>query len=315
MQDETNDAEPAQRSSMPVALSPMMGLSVKEVLERMERVRELLAKAMKPDHHYGVIPGTKKKTLLKPGAEMLCLMLGLTARYEITKTELPNSHREYDVTCRLLRQVGVDDSGRPILLEQSSGVGSASTMEKKYRWRKSGRSCPACQAEGSIIKSKKEDGWYCFPKKGGCGESFAPDDPDILDQEVDPIENEDIADTWNTVKKIACKRAFIAATTQATAATDVFENPEEAVKAEKARAAASNTKKALTAKEKLIRECVDLKKHLEESGLTADGFASMFEEAKIPAPKKAWGELDETQLTGVKAMFAAELAKGSEVQS
>ena len=107
----------------------------------------------------------------------------------------------------------------------AEGVGSCSSMESKYRWRKGGRVCPACRA-GTIKRSTfGNKGWYCFAKIGGCGAKFEPEAEEITSQEGDEggrQENPDIADVYNTVLKMAKKRAFVDATLTATAASNIF---------------------------------------------------------------------------------------------
>jgi hypothetical protein len=100
------------------------------------------------------------------------------------------------------------------------------------------RVCPAC-GEPQIRRSKyppkagqddyveglegeQQPGWYCWKKEGGCGQNFAFNDPAITDQEEGVIENPDLPDTWNTVLKMADKRALVAAVLNGTAASDVF---------------------------------------------------------------------------------------------
>ena len=62
----------------------------------------------------------------------------------------------------------------------------------------------------------------CWAKKGGCGTKFKDGDASIEQQKVGRIENEDIADVWNTVKKMAKKRAHVDVTLTVTAASDIF---------------------------------------------------------------------------------------------
>jgi hypothetical protein len=129
--------------------------------------------------------------------------------------ELPGGHREVFTRCEIYHI----ESGRKI----AEGVGSASTMESKYRWRNAARKCPHCGKE-TIIKGKVEygGGWVCFGKKGGCGTKFEDGDPEIEKQETGKVENPDIADTYNTVIKISKKRAYVDATITACAASDIF---------------------------------------------------------------------------------------------
>jgi hypothetical protein len=175
-----------------------------------------MASVMKEGEHYGKIPGCgDKPALLKPGAEKLSLTFRLAPKYQIKKTDLPNNHREYEITCRLVHI----NTGQVF----GEGVGSCSTMESKYRWRESQRKCPKCGA-AAIIKGKAEygGGWLCFQKKGGCNAKFKDYDQTIEGQTLGRVENPDIADQYNTVLKMAKKRAHVDATLTATAASDIF---------------------------------------------------------------------------------------------
>lgn len=219
---ETLEAEIVEEKSLARAPSAAPAVaeerSVEEVLAQMEKVQQLMRSALTKDEHYGVIPGTKKPSLLQPGAQKLCFMFRLIPSFRIEACdELANNHREYRIRCRLTHAA----TGQLV----GEGVGSCSTMEAKYRWRSSERSCPVCG--GEFIKRSKfekdgDKGWYCYGKIGGCGENFVSTDPRIVEQETGRKENPDIADTYNTVLKMAKKRAFVDATLTATAASDIF---------------------------------------------------------------------------------------------
>lgn len=145
-------------------------LTLTEVTARVNLVHRVMQTVMQKGTHYGTVPGCgAKMVLLKPGADVLATTFRLVPQFRVERSDLPGGHREYDVTCSMYAHDGS-------LLGQ--GVGSASTMEKKYRWRK--------------------------------GENGAK------------IENEDIADMYNTVLKIAKKRAHIDATLTVTGAADLF---------------------------------------------------------------------------------------------
>ena len=156
-------------------------LSLKQVTDRVNLVHEVLKRVMKKGTHYGTVPGCgDKMVLLKPGADVLAMTFRLVPQFEVITAQLPNDHREFTVTCSMRNPEGV-------LLGQ--GVGSASTMEKKYRYRYEGGEWDAAQH-----------------KKVGATK----------------IENEDIADCYNTVLKIAKKRSHIDATLTVTGAADIF---------------------------------------------------------------------------------------------
>jgi hypothetical protein len=215
-------------------------LSVQEMTAQVDKIQAVMKAVMKEGEHYGVIPGTKKPSLLKPGAEKLGLTFRLIPRFSVEHRDLDNGHREEVVMCDLVNPAGQF---------MGQGVGSCSTMEAKYRWRDQSRKCPKCGQE-TIIKGKEEygGGWLCFAKKGGCGAKYQDEDQAIIGQAVGRVENADIADTYNTVLKMGKKRAFVDATIQATGASDIFtqdvedmvENAQAAKEAAKTEAAKTN---------------------------------------------------------------------------
>jgi hypothetical protein len=190
--------------------------SVDDVVKEVDKVKELMSRVMKKDTDYGVIPGTKgKPTLLKPGAELLCKLFRLSTEYpSVEIKDMGDGHIWVRVKCRLVNNA----SG-----EAHEGIGSCSTLESRYRWRVAERSCPSCDQK-AIIKGKPEygGGWLCFKKKGGCGAKFAGDAPEITTQPRGRVENPDIADVYNTVEKMAAKRAKVDATLSVTAASSLF---------------------------------------------------------------------------------------------
>lgn len=194
-------------------------LTVRDVRDQVNLIQNIMQEVMKKDEHYGVIPGTgTKPSLLKAGAEKLCLTFRLDPQYEITeRTE--GAHLYITSKCTLYHI----PSGQ----RYGSGMGSCSTREAKYAYRQAGVKCPACSKE-AIIKGKdfkndgKPTGWICFAKKGGCGTKFLDGDAQIEGQQRGRIANEDVADQYNTVLKMANKRSLVAAVLNATAASDIF---------------------------------------------------------------------------------------------
>jgi hypothetical protein len=197
----------------------------KQVIAMVDLVHSIMKEVMRPGEHYGVIPGTERKdkdgkdiskpSLLQPGAQKLCMTFRLVPRYDVEETILPGGHLDVRTKTTLTHI----ETERIV----GSGVGSCSTLEAKYRWRKAERLCPSC-GKPAIIKGKAEygGGWICFEKKGGCKAKYKDDDPAITQQVVGQQENPDIADTWNTVRKMSKKRSFVDATIQALAVSDLF---------------------------------------------------------------------------------------------
>lgn len=185
--------------------------SVQDVTEQVSKIQDLMRKVMRDGEHFGVIPGTgKKPSLLKPGAEKLCFVFRLVPEFDITMEGLDNGHREYRIKCTLKSMA----SGAVV----GEGLGSCSTMESKYRYRNAGDFEITDQPIPKDAKEKKAeyrkqgfgmkqvDGAWCWVRYKSEGK----------------VENPDIADTYNTVLKMAKKRAIVDATITACAASDIF---------------------------------------------------------------------------------------------
>lgn len=193
-----------------------MQMTAMQVRSQVNLVQQVMREVMQDGQHYGTIPGCgNKPTLLKPGAEKLGMTFRLAPSFDIQIDHMENGHREYRIVCTLSHI----DSGKVM----GQGVGSGSTLESKHRWRGGDRKCPAC-GKASIIVGKKEygGGFVCFAKKGGCGAKFGDNDPQITSQQIGKAENPDIADVYNTVLKMAKKRAQVDAILTVTAASDIF---------------------------------------------------------------------------------------------
>lgn len=214
----TTDSSPG----VAIVPAPPRALIAREALQEAGEQRKLLGEYIRehmvegPD--YGTIPGAgDTKVLKKPGAEKLVDIYRCAAEYERTASienwEKGFFHYEFKAKVRH-RESGV------VFAE---GVGSANSMEAKYRWRQGSRKCPACGKE-TIIKGKAEygGGWLCFAKKGGCGEKWPAGDQSIEGQEVGRIENDDPYTSVNTLLKMAKKRALVDAAVSLARVSDLF---------------------------------------------------------------------------------------------
>jgi len=206
------------------ALQVKSELDPSQMVAQVERIQAMMGSLMHDNTHYGTIPGTNKPTLYKAGAEKLQLMFRLVAEYDTVREELNDGHREYEVTCRMIHQVTGALMG--------TGVGLCSTMESKYRYRKAGGSdyevldveIPKDAKEKKVKYRKQGLGmqmvngqwaWVKYAAGGGRGE------------------NPDLADTYNTVLKMAKKRALVDAVLSCTAASDIFTQDMEDIQANK----------------------------------------------------------------------------------
>lgn len=189
--------------------------SVDAVLERLAVIQDLMRRAMSPSIDFGQIPGTNSKpTLLKPGAEKLCVMFRLVPRYATQQT-IQGRHLTVGTVCTISDLAGH-------VLGEASAI--CSTKESKYAYRKAERTCPKC-GKAAIIKGKEEygGGWLCWKKKDGCGAQWPDAAPEIASQTVGRVDNDDLEDSYNTVIRIAEKRALIAAVRLVTGSSALFD--------------------------------------------------------------------------------------------
>lgn len=218
----TKDDELTSGALAPVERALFMpALSVELAVERYGAITEFVGRVLRRDIDYGIIPGTDKLTLLKPGAEKLTTFFGLSTRFQLIERIEDWTGAEHDgepffyylYRCQLSR-------GDTLIAEAD---GSCNSRETKYRWRESQRVCPACQ-QPAIIKGREEygGGWVCFRKKGGCGAKYADGDESIESQPTGRVFNPDIADQVNTIQKMATKRSLIAAVLIAVNASEYF---------------------------------------------------------------------------------------------
>lgn len=171
-------------------------------------VSQMYREILKKDEHYGIIPGTGKPSLLKSGAEKLSMVFRFIPAYEVESKLLDNGHREYTVKCSLVNQ-----NGELI----GMGIGICTTMESKYRYRNDRKE----EYVGSIPEDYKDRkasyrNQGLFAKKddtGGWG---------FYKITTTKKENPDIADVYNTVLKMAKKRAYVDAVITATGCSDMF---------------------------------------------------------------------------------------------
>lgn len=202
-------------------------VTVDDVVLQRDKIRQVMEAVMKEGVHYGKVPGVNKPTLLKPGAEVLAVTFRFAPSYDSDRVFQDGGHLTVITRARLTHIT----TGYVI----AEGEGLCTTFESKYAYRQGGRICPVCGADAikkSKFPPKKGDydgwqsgdppGWYCFGRIGGCGANFMANDPRITGQDIGRVANPDLPDAWNTVLKMANKRALVAAILNGTAASDIF---------------------------------------------------------------------------------------------
>lgn len=109
----------------------LSGDDINRVVGHLAQVQEAVSKVLKEgiDNDYGIVPGTKKKALLKPGAEKLLKLFGLGARFRITDKEFDR----YENFAMFTYECEVYHLKTGIVLANCEGT--ANSQEVKYKER------------------------------------------------------------------------------------------------------------------------------------------------------------------------------------
>jgi len=157
-----------------------------------------------PNVDYGVIPGTDKPTLYKPGAEKIVKLLRLSDKYEILPASIENWDKPF-FYYQIKSFLTYEATGEIV----SEGFGSCNSYEDKYRYRWLWPGDVPAGMDKSKMVSRRT-------RKGG------------LQYRVD---NEEIFTIVNTLLKMAKKRALIDAALSAGRLSNAFTQDIEDIKA------------------------------------------------------------------------------------
>lgn len=192
-------------------------MTVQQVLGQVALIQQIMGAAMKDGEHFGKIPGCgDKPTLLKPGAEKLCLTFRLAPTYDVDERTVDRGHREYRVQCTLSSILTNAFIGQ--------GVGICSTMEGKYRYRQGNAEPTDKPVPRAYWDVRQEDPAKAQELIGGKGFSVKKVESKgwMIAKGGEKVEHDNPADHYNTVLKMAKKRALVDAVLTATAASDIF---------------------------------------------------------------------------------------------
>lgn len=211
-----NSATPKQDPAPLAAIAQrsITAVDIDTLVARREAVKTLIRRVMKRGIHYGLLPGVDKPTIYKAGAEELLALFSLRAEATVKIEELQNGHRNFIVSQKIFTFSGA---------QVGEGIGSCSTMESRFRFRKAQRLCPKC-GKPSLTKGKAQygGGWICWKKKDGCDAKFQDGDQEIEGQITGQVENENIADCYNACLKQANIRSKRDAALSTTGSSDFF---------------------------------------------------------------------------------------------
>lgn len=110
------------------SLALIDSVSIQQVAATMQKIsqfQKVIQQTLHANHDYGIVPGSSKPTLLKPGAEKILMMMGLRSEFEIVDStrDFENGFFQYQVRCKLYK-------GDTLITE---GLGACNTRERRYK--------------------------------------------------------------------------------------------------------------------------------------------------------------------------------------
>lgn len=157
------------------------------------------------DGDYGIIPGTDKPTLFKAGAEKLCELYGYAPTIADLREIADYETGHYRVVCT----IALVHKGSGVKVGE--GVGECSTRESKYLYRWVFANDVPPELDKSKLKQKT------------VGSRRDPNTKYTMYR----LENDDLFSLWNTVLKMAKKRALVDATLSTTRSSQIFSQTKE----------------------------------------------------------------------------------------
>lgn len=220
---------------------------VQRLKAQLETVKVIRREVLAENIDFGVIPGTNKPTLLKPGAEKILNVLRLRPKYEVLDKEM---NMETGFILYRYRCVVMEiDTG----LEIGESIGSCNSFEKKYRYRwipehevpsnfnldeLVSRTSAVEEFDFAVTKAettgkygKPASYWQkftdaiasgqaqAFQKSTNSGKQFKAW---RIETTVYQVPNPEVWDQLNTIDKMAQKRALVSAVLQAANVSDYF---------------------------------------------------------------------------------------------
>ncbi len=185
---------------MPNNVSIIDSVNLNEISNKMTRISQfqtLVQKTLKQNHDFGIVPGTKKPTLLKPGGEKILMLLGLRSEFEIVDStrDFENGFFQYQVKCKLYKDYTLI----------TEGLGSCNTKESKFKKQ------DPFTIDNTILKMAKKRALIdATLLVSSLSDIFTQDmeDMDLQGTSVEESSKQVYTDTSGNISKAQAKRMF-----------------------------------------------------------------------------------------------------------
>lgn len=169
--------------------------SFTQTLNKIQQFQELVRNQLTQNHDYGIIPGTPKPSLLKPGAEKILMLMGLTSEFDILDStrNFEKGFFQYQVKSKLFKN--------GVLITE--GLGACNTMERKYI-----KQDPFTMDNTVLKMAKKRALIDATLLIASLSQIFTQDIEDMDLQGEKPTTGQTAHDSADTISKAQAKRMF-----------------------------------------------------------------------------------------------------------
>lgn len=115
---------------------------ITNTMNKINKFQQIVQQTLKQNLDFGIIPGSKRPTLLKPGAEKIMMLMGLRTEFEMTDStrDFEKGFMQYVIKCKIYKN--------DLLITE--GIGSCNSKENKYK------KADACSIDNTILKMAKK---------------------------------------------------------------------------------------------------------------------------------------------------------------
>lgn len=164
-------------------------------MDKIAQFQKIVQSQLRQGHDFGIVPGTERASLLKPGAEKILMLMGIRSEFSLIDSarDFEKGFFQYMVKCSLYK-------GEMLITE---GMGSCNNRESKYKKQ------DPFSVDNTILKMAKKRALVdAALLVGSLSDIFTQDldDVDLLGNK--PTKDKTATDTSGSITSAQAKRMF-----------------------------------------------------------------------------------------------------------
>lgn len=184
--------------SMDNSLTIINDMDLQQISKGMDKIgqfQKIVQSQLRQNHDFGIVPGTSRPVLLKPGAEKILMLMGIRSEFSLVDSsrDFENGFFQYMVKCSLYK-------GDMLITE---GMGSCNNRESKYKTQ------DPFSIDNTILKMAKKRALVdASLLVGSLSDIFSQDLDDVDLHGEKPTVNKVATDTSGTITSNQARRMF-----------------------------------------------------------------------------------------------------------